>query len=211
MKPYIYIKNIFDYLLAITAITLLAPLFLVIGIAIKLDSNGPVFYLQERLGKNGAIFRIYKFRTMVDGAINIGTGLSTYDGDPRITRLGNLLRKTSLDEIPQLINILLGEMSLIGPRPPVPYFPRKYEEYSEYQRDRFCLLPGITGYAQIKVRNRATWDERISFDIYYVNNISFCLDCYIFFRSICVVLNQNNIYKKCSIDRNRNDKNASKY
>jgi undecaprenyl phosphate N,N'-diacetylbacillosamine 1-phosphate transferase len=150
--------------------------------------------LQERLGKDGKVFKIYKFRTMVDGAVNIGSGLRTDEGDSRITKVGNVLRKTSLDEIPQIINILKGEMSIIGPRPPVPYHPRKYEEYSNEQKKRFIVRPGISGYAQVVLRNSGTWDERIELDVQYVDKMSFRFDFYIFFRTIYTVIKKDNIY-----------------
>lgn len=194
VKKYYYIKCIIDFVLALIGLIVLLPLFLIIAILIKIDSKGPVFFLQERLGKDGKVFKIYKFRTMVDGAVNIGSGLRTDEGDSRITKVGNVLRKTSLDEIPQIINILKGEMSIIGPRPPVPYHPRKYEEYSNEQKKRFIVRPGISGYAQVVLRNSGTWDERIELDVQYVDKMSFRFDFYIFFRTIYTVIKKDNIY-----------------
>lgn len=191
---YYYIKCLIDFILALASSVVLLPLFLIIAILIKLESKGPVFFLQDRLGKDGKVFKIYKFRTMVDGAINLGSGLRTDANDPRITKIGNLLRRTSLDELPQLINILKGEMSFIGPRPPVPYHPRKYEEYSAEQKKRFQVRPGMSGYAQVVLRNSGTWDERIVYDVKYVECMSFCFDLYIFFMSIYVVIKRENIY-----------------
>lgn len=194
MKGYIFIKRVMDIALSAVALILLWPLFLVIAAAIKLDSKGPVFFVQQRLGQNGSIFNIYKFRTMVDGAIGMGSGILTDAHDPRITRVGAYLRKTSLDEIPQIINILKGDMSIIGPRPPVPYHPKKYEEYDDTQKIRFRVKPGITGYAQVMVRNSVPWDERILFDIQYVERMGFLFDCFIFFKTIGIVLKGCNIY-----------------
>lgn len=194
MKKYYYIKSIIDFILALIGLIVLSPLFLIIIILIKLDSKGSAFFLQERLGKDGQIFKVYKFRTMVDGAINMGSGLRTDEGDPRITKVGHILRKTSLDELPQLINMLKGEMSLIGPRPPVPYHPRQYYEYSSEQKKRFTVKPGISGYAQVVLRNSGTWDERIELDLYYVERMSFSFDLYIFIMSIWVVIRRKNIY-----------------
>ena len=194
MKKYYYFKIAIDFLLALIGLIIVSPLFLIIAILIKLDSKGPVFFLQERLGKDGKIFKIYKFRTMIDGAINMGSGLRTDEGDPRITKVGNILRKTSLDELPQLINVLKGEMSLIGPRPPVPYHPRKYEEYSYEQKKRFTVKPGITGYAQVVLRNSGTWDERIVYDVEYVEKMSLKFDINIFLKTIYSVIKKENIY-----------------
>lgn len=138
-----YIKRFLDLVLSLMALIILMPLMVIIAIAIKLDSKGPVFFLQERLGKNGKVFKIIKFRTMIIGAEKKGLRISGKN-DSRITKVGNLLRNTSLDEIPQLINIIKGEMSLVGPRPPVTYFPYKYDKYSNVQKKRFEVRPGIT-------------------------------------------------------------------
>ena len=183
MKIYYYIKCILDYIFALVGLILLLPLFLIIALLIKFDSKGPVFFLQERLGQNGKVFKIYKFRTMVDGAIEMGSGLRTDEGDPRITKVGNILRKTSLDELPQLINIIKGEMSIIGPRPPVPYHPRKYDEYSAEQKSGLQFDRELVDMPQVVLRNAGTWDERIELDLEYVQKMSFSLIC-IFFMSI---------------------------
>ena len=189
-----YIKRILDIIFSITVLFTLSPLLIIVAIIIKLESKGPVFFIQERPGMNMKIFKIYKFRTMIDGAINMGSGLRTDEGDPRITKVGNILRKTSLDELPQLINVLKGEMSLIGPRPPVPYHPRKYEEYSNEQKKRFTVKPGITGYAQVVLRNSGTWDERIVYDVECVEKMSLKFDIYIFLKTIYSVIKKENIY-----------------
>jgi undecaprenyl phosphate N,N'-diacetylbacillosamine 1-phosphate transferase len=199
MKKYFYIKCILDFIFALSAILVIWPILLIIAILIKLESKGPVFFLQERLGRNGSVFKIYKFRTMVDGAINLGSGLRTYEGDPRITKVGSFLRKTSLDELPQIFNILRGEMSFIGPRPPVPYYPRKYEDYSIEQKRRFMVRPGISGYAQVVLRNSGTWDERIKLDLEYVDRMSFLFDMSIFLKTIFVVLMRRNIYPTSNV------------
>lgn len=191
----IIIKRILDFIISLVAFMVLLPLFLILAILIKMDSKGPVFFKQERLGKDGKVFLIYKFRTMIPNAENIGTGLFTNENDPRITKIGAFLRKTSLDELPQLINILKGEMSIIGPRPPVPYHPYKYDEYSEGQKLRFTVLPGITGYAQVNGRNDIEWYERIKYDVYYAKNWSLGFDFRIFFRTIKTVFNREGIYR----------------
>lgn len=189
-----YVKRLLDLLISSFSLLILWPVFVVIAIFIKIDSKGRVFFKQERLGKDGEVFKIYKFRTMVENAENIGTGLSTFEGDPRVTKVGNLLRKTSLDELPQLINIIKGDMSLIGPRPPVPYSPKKYDEYSEIQRKRFTVRPGITGLAQVNGRNSLTWEERIDFDVKYVKQLRFGLDLKILFLTIIRVFKRSDIH-----------------
>ena len=189
-----FIKPLLDWLFAFVLILLLWPLFLLVAILIKLESRGPVFFRQKRLGKNGRVFRIYKFRTMVENAIEMGTGLRVCVNDPRITKVGHILRKTSFDELPQLFNILRGEMSLIGPRPPVPYSPYQYEDYTEIQRKRFLVKPGISGYAQIVFRNNAAWNDRIEYDVKYVEDISFWGDVRIVFLTILVVIANKNLY-----------------
>ena len=178
------LKSIFDYIVAGISLILLLPIFIIIGILIKIYSKGPIFFKQERLGKNGKVFKIYKFRTMVDNAINLGKGLSIQKNDSRITKIGNFLRKTSLDELPQFINILRGEMSFVGPRPPVPYHPYKYENYTNQKRKRFLMRPGVTGLAQISGRNNLTWDERIEFDIKYIDKFNFFYDMKILLKTI---------------------------
>lgn len=190
-----YIKRFLDLILSLLALIILMPVLIIVAIAIKIDSKGPVFFLQERLGKNGKVFKIIKFRTMVVNAEKIGDGLKVKsEKDNRITRVGKVLRKTSLDELPQLINVVKGEMALIGPRPPVTYHPHKYEEYPEEQKRRFLVRPGITGLAQVRVRNSATWDERIKIDLEYIEKITFIGDFQIFINTIISILAKKDIY-----------------
>lgn len=175
---------------------MLLPLFILIGVAIRWDSPGDIFFLQPRLGKDGLVFKIYKFRTMVMKAEHMGAGLFISEKDSRITRIGDFLRKTSLDELPQLINVIKGEMSIIGPRPPVPYYPHVYEDYTETQKVRFSILPGITGYAQVLGRVSISWDERIELDLEYIEKRNWRLDLWIIYRTIFAVVARKDIYSK---------------
>lgn len=190
-KLQLFIKRLFDFLLSLILHIVLSPLFLIIAILIKLDSEGEVFFKQERAGLNGKPFMIYKFRTMVKNAEKIGDGYYTGENDPRITRIGRFLRKTSLDELPQLINILKGEMSIIGPRPTLMY---QVEKYDDFQRKRLLMKPGVTGLAQVYGRNSLSWPERIKYDVYYVENWNLWMDIKIFFKTFLVVLKGEGVY-----------------
>lgn len=187
------IKRTIDLIGSLVGIILASPLLIILSIAIKLDTNGPVLFKQERLGKDGRIFKILKFRTMVVNAEQMGLGIKTYDEDPRITKVGAFLRKTSLDELPQLFNVFIGNMSIVGPRPPVPYHPRKYEEYNDKQVKRFYVKPGITGHAQVSGRNNLTWDERFVYDVEYVENYSVAFDVKIIIQTIIKVFKREDV------------------
>ncbi len=176
-------------------LVILLPLFTVIAIAIKAESRGTVFFTQLRGGKEGKHFLIYKFRTMYKRNEDIHKELM--DNDPRITKVGNVLRKTSLDELPQLFNILKGDMSFIGPRPTVT---GQTDRYNSYQMQRLQVKPGVTGWAQISGRNRLTWDEKIDLDIEYIQNKSFRLDCYIFVKTFIKVLKSDEVYIPTKMD-----------
>lgn len=173
---YIFIKRIFDIFLAIVLIILLIAPMLLISLLVKLDSKGPILFQQKRVGKAGKTFTILKFRTMILNAESMGTGLDSFKGDNRVTKIGKVLRDSSLDELPQLFNILIGDMSFVGPRPPVTYSPYKYEDYPESVKKRFVMKPGVTGLAQINGRNNLDWDEKFKYDIEYVDKVSFLLD-----------------------------------
>lgn len=170
---YKLLKRIIDFIAALILLIILILPFMIIAIFIKTDSKGPVFYRQNRIGKNCNIFKIFKFRTMVSNADQIG-GYSTSMNDSRITKVGAFLRKTSLDELPQILNILLGDMSLIGPRPDVPAQKVNYSE--EEWINRHSVLPGITGLAQSRNRHNVTNSGRKKYDIFYNKKISLCLD-----------------------------------
>jgi len=182
------LKRIFDFCFSVFLIIVLSPLLIIIALAIKFTSNGPVIFKQKRLGKNGREFEIYKFRTMVQNAEKKGNGVYTLKDDPRVTKVGKILRKTSLDEMPQLFNIFKNEMSFVGPRPTLTYHPYQYNNYSDEQKKRFEVKPGVTGLAQLSGRKELPWDERIKYDIEYVKNYSFFYDIRLIFKTIPKVL-----------------------
>ena len=194
-------KRFADIAVSLVLLILLLPLFAVIALAIKLDSRGEVIFKQERLGLNAKSFYIYKFRSMCVGAEHTGTGQYSFEGDPRVTRVGKILRATSLDELPQLVNILKGDMSFIGPRPPLTYHPWNLEDYTPEQLRMFEVRPGITGWAQVNGRKEVEWHERIKLNVYYVDNMSLALDLKIVFRTFIKVLkNENNLNHGVTVD-----------
>jgi lipopolysaccharide/colanic/teichoic acid biosynthesis glycosyltransferase len=183
---YNYIKRTIDFIFAVGLIIFLSPLLVLTAIIIKLESAGPFLFRQRRLGINGKEFTIYKFRSMSIGAEK--DGVYEAKNDPRVTKIGRFIRKVSIDELPQLFNIVKGQMSVIGPRPTLTYHPWPLEDYSTIQRKRFNLRPGVTGWAQVNGRKDVMWDDRIILDVYYVENISFFLDVKIFFITVYKVL-----------------------
>jgi undecaprenyl phosphate N,N'-diacetylbacillosamine 1-phosphate transferase len=187
-----YAMRLFDLLASLVALILLSPLFVVIILLIKLGDGGPVFFFQKRPGKGGRSFVMWKFRSMVVGADKTGSGLYI-DGenDRRITPVGRFLRKWSLDELPQLINVIKGEMSLVGPRPGMHF---QAEQYTPRQRGRLCVKPGLTGWAQINGRNSLSWPERIELDLWYIENRSFLLNLWITLITIPAVLHARGLY-----------------
>ena len=184
-------KRLFDLIISLPLCIMLLPVWTIISVAIKINSKGPVFYNQERLGLNSEPFMIHKFRSMVQGAEDKSGPIWASDGDHRITSMGRFLRRFRLDEIPQLINVLKGEMSLIGPRPERPFFvERLREEYPIYDR-RFRMRPGITGWSQIKrPSDRDVEDvrQKLKYDFYYIENVGFNLDMKILLNTVVVVL-----------------------
>jgi lipopolysaccharide/colanic/teichoic acid biosynthesis glycosyltransferase len=183
-------KRVLDLVLALGGLVLLAPLLALVALAIKLTSRGPVFYVQERIGRDGVPFPFIKFRTMVVGAETQGAGILCLKDDPRVTRVGRLLRRFSLDEVPQLFNVLRGEMSVIGPRPGLAY---QVEAYTPAQRRRLTVLPGITGWAQVNGRNAIAWDRRIVRDLEYVDRLSLGLDLRILVRTVRAVFERDSL------------------
>jgi len=175
----------FDILVAGLALLLLSPVLLVVAIWIKLGSRGPVLYRQRRVGLDGREFEMLKLRTMVQGSDPVGVGKVVYRDDPRVTSAGRFLRRTSLDEIPNLVNVLRGEMAIVGPRPTIP---AQVDDYTPFQRRRHEVLPGITGWAQIQGRAGIPWEERIELDVYYVDHRSLGLDSRILARTTWLVL-----------------------
>lgn len=197
-----YIKSILDFSIAFVGFLILLPVVLTITLVLAIINNGKPFFFQTRPGKNEKLFNIVKFKTMNDKKDENGQLLPD---ENRITFLGKILRKTSLDELPQLINVLKGDMSLIGPRPLLVEY---LSLYSNEQRKRQNVKPGITGWAQINGRNLITWKKKLEYDVWYVNNISFALDLKILYRTIFKVIKSENIYSGSKISMNRfNGKN----
>ena len=182
------IKRCIDCVLMSIALILTIIPMAIVALAVKVDSPGPILFKQDRIGKNGKVFRILKFRSMCVGAEKTGSGVYSGKGDARVTRVGKIIRATSLDELPQIFNILRGDMSLIGPRPPLTYHPWEYSEYTDEQRRMFDVRPGMTGWAQVHGRKDVEWHKRIELNVWYVDHISFCLDIKIFFMTIIKVL-----------------------
>lgn len=183
------LKRAFDILCSLGGLLALSPVLLTFCLLIKLEDGGPVFYIHPRVGRDGKLFPFFKFRTMSVGADRSGYEISAED--PKITRIGAFLRRWSLDEVPQLLNVLRGEMSLIGPRPTLAY---QVEQYTDRQRGRLAVRPGLTGLAQVKGRNSLTWPERIELDLYYIEHYSLGLDLQILARTFRAVVNPDGIY-----------------
>ena len=183
---YKFFKRLFDITISMIGLITTSPILLITAIAIKLESSGPIIFKQERLGLNGKVFKIYKFRSMCVDAEK--GGVYEKKGDPRVTKVGKFIRKTSIDELPQFVNILKGEMSLIGPRPALTYHPWPYNEYTEEQKRMFHVRPGVTGWAQVNGRKEVEWPRRIELNVEYVDKMSLYFDLMIFFKTIFKVL-----------------------
>ncbi|MBA2914614.1 sugar transferase [Limosilactobacillus frumenti] len=196
------IKRIFDFVAALLAVVILSPTFLIIAIAIKInDPHGPVFYTQERVGKDGRRFRMFKFRSMVTNADELLEKLKEQNeikgamfkmkNDPRITSVGRFIRKYSLDELPQLLNVVGGSMSIVGPRPPLPY---EVDQYTDYDKQRLMVKPGATGMWQVGGRNALNFDQMVELDLTYINERSIWLDLKIMFETVKVMIKPNAAY-----------------
>ena len=186
------LRRLFDIVVSALGLLLAAPVLVLAALAVKLESRGPAIYRQRRAGRGAAPFDVLKLRTMVEGAEHIGAGLAIDAGDSRVTRVGALLRRTSIDELPNLVNVLRGDMTVIGPRPTLP---AQVEQYDERQRRRLAVKPGITGWAQVNGRASLPWSERIELDLYYIEHRSLALDLRILVRTVAMVLGGHGLYK----------------
>lgn len=183
-----FLKRMLDILLSFIGLLVLFIPMLIVAVLIKLDSPGPVLFRQKRLGRNGKEFEILKFRSMCVGAEQIGSGVYSEKGDSRVTKIGKILRATSVDEFPQLLNVLLGDMSLVGPRPPLTYHPWPLDQYTAEQRRMFEVRPGLTGWAQVNGRKHVEWNKRIELNVWYVDHLSFWLDIKVLFLTVWQVI-----------------------
>lgn len=200
IRSHFALKRILDLVLAGLGVLLISPLLLAIAIAVRLSSPGPIFFIQERLGRYGRPFHIYKFRTMVDGAVHLGTGLDTFEGDPRVTAVGKFLREYHLDEFPQLFNVLRGDMSLVGPRP---LLMSSLATYQDWEKRRLLMSPGMTAWEAVQGGLLNTIDQRIVLDVWYVDNWTFWLDLWILLKTIPVVLTKEGVYGENGSERGR--------
>lgn len=205
------VKRFLDVTASFLGLVLLSPLLLAVSILIKIDSRGPVIFRQKRIGRNGKVFEIYKFRSMCVGAEKTGSGVYSGKDDARVTRIGKILRATSIDELPQLLNILKGEMSFVGPRPPLTYHPWKYEEYTDFQKRMFEVRPGITGWTQVNGRKDVEWHKRIELNVWYVDHMSLLLDIKIMFMTAFKVLtNADNENSGATVNKSTESSNDAK-
>ncbi len=185
-------RRLFDVVVAAAALVVSSPVLLAAIVAIRLESPGHPIFRQRRIGKDGRPFDMLKLRTMVAGAESMGSGLAVNEGDPRITRVGAVLRRFSIDELPNLVNVLRGDMAIVGPRPTVQV---QVQQYTERQRGRLAIRPGLTGWAQVNGRAKLRWDERIELDLWYIEHRSWRLDLRILARTARIILAGEGIYK----------------
>lgn len=207
-----FFKRFFDILLCSLALVVLLPVWIIIALAIKCDSKGPALFAQDRRTKNGRIFKMYKFRTMVVNAESMGAGLFNYENDPRVTKVGRFLRNSSLDELPQLWNVVKGDLSLVGPRPCVVYELGDFDTLNSRYKKRFEVRGGITGLAQVKGRNENSWDEKVTYDNQYIELFKkqgIWLDIKILAGTVGKVFKKQDIYEEKS-DESINDEEAAR-
>ena len=208
-----FLKRFLDIVLCSIALTVLIPVWLIIAIAIKCDSKGPVLFAQDRRTQNGRLFKMYKFRSMVVNAESMGAGLFNYENDPRVTKTGRFLRNTSLDELPQLWNVIKGDLSLVGPRPCVSYELGDFDTLNKKYKKRFEVRGGITGLAQIKGRNESSWDEKVIYDNMYIDEFKkqgVWLDIKILAGTVSKVFKKEDIYEE-KTDESMTDAEAAKF
>lgn len=179
-----FFKRAFGILFALLGLIVTSPVMAIVAILIKIESPGPVIFKQQRIGKDGKVFEIYKFRSMCQNAEKTGSGVYSDKNDSRVTKIGKFIRATSIDEIPQFLNVLKGDMAFIGPRPPLTYHPWPYDQYTEQQKKMFNVRPGLTGWAQVHGRKQVEWNKRIELNVWYVENVSFLLDLKIIFSTL---------------------------
>jgi sugar transferase (PEP-CTERM system associated) len=186
-----FIKRLVGFVLSLVMLVLLSPLLAIVAIAIKLDSKGPMLFSQERVGEDGKTFKVYKFRSMREDAEAVSGPVWAEEDDPRITRVGRIIRKLRIDELPQLWNVLKGDMSIVGPRPERPFFVEKLKTKIPYYKERFAVKPGVTGWAQVKYAYGATEEdalEKLKYDLYYIKNMSLFMDLMVIFHTVKIVL-----------------------
>ncbi len=191
---YKFFKRTIDIFASFIFIIALLPLLIIIALLVKITSKGPVFFKQDRIGKNGKVYKMYKFRSMCVGAEQMEGGVYCTKEDKRVTKIGKIIRATSLDELPQLLNIFKGDMSFIGPRPVLTYHPWTFDKYTEEQKKMFNVRPGLTGWAQVNGRKTVEWGKRIELNVYYVEHLSFWFDIKIIFKTIaCIFSRKDNL------------------
>lgn len=208
----LFLKRTFDIIACSVVLILLLPVWLLVAVAIKMDSKGPVLFAQERRTKNGRVFKMYKFRSMVMNAEKLGTGLFNYENDPRVTKVGRWLRDSSIDELPQLWNVLKGDISVVGPRPCVKYELGDFETLNKKYKKRFEVKGGITGLAQVNGRNVNSWDEKVTYDNQYIEEFKkqgVWLDIKIIFGTVLNVFKKQDIYEE-KADKTLDDAEAAK-
>jgi len=204
------IKRFLDLTVSIAALAILLPVFVFIALAVKCSSKGPVFFGHKRITKNGRLFMMYKFRTMIENAEHTSTGLFNYPNDFRVTETGRFLRKSSMDELPQLFNVIRGDMAVVGPRPPISYELGDYARLSQAYKRRFTVLPGITGLAQVSGRNSLTWNDKVAYDNHYIDlfeKYGPLIDIGIILMTILTLLKMRNI---CETKDEQNNKPPSR-